>query len=152
MSRECVDVLAKCGEVFQEIQQAMEFKEEHIEKMQPMFDLMAKDIIHQRKRLGGNMVIAQAINNEKQREKMRKLIGPDLVFIVLGMSKECQKKRVMARHGEDFPEAFLNLMIKAADMYEPAAAEEENAFNVVITEEDSRDDVLQKIVDILKEC
>ena len=33
-----------------------------------------------------------------------------------------------------------------------AGAEEENAFNVVITEEDSRDDVLQKIVDIIKEC
>ena len=152
MSKECVDVLAMCMEVFKEVQQNMEFTDEHIEKMQPMFDLMAKDIIHQRKRLGGNMVIAQAINSQKQRERMRKLIGPDLVFIVLGMSRECQKKRIMGRHGEDFPETFLNIMIKMAEIYEPAGAEEENAFNVVITEDDSRDDVLQKIMDILKEC
>ena len=152
MSKECVDVLAMCGEVFQEIQQCMEFKEEHIEQMAPLFDLMAKDIIHQRKRLGGNMVIAQAIYSQKQRERMRKLIGPDLVFIVLGMSRECQKKRIMGRHGEDFPETFLNIMIKMAEIYEPAGAEEENAFNVEITEKDSRDDVLQKIVDIIKEC
>ena len=151
MSKECVDILAMCGEIFKEIQQSMEFKDEHIEKMQPMFDLMAKDIIHQRKRLGGNMVIAQAIYSQKQRERMRKLIGPDLVFIVLGMSKGCQKKRVIARHGEDFPEAIMDLLIKAADIYEPAGAEEENAFNVVITEDDSRDDVLQKIMDIIKE-
>ena len=152
MSKECVDILAMCGEIFKEIQQSMEFKDEHIEKMQPMFDLMAKDIIHQRKRLGGNMVIAQAVHSQKQRERMRKIIGPDLVFIVLGMSRECQKKRIMGRHGEDFPETFLNIMIKMAEIYEPAGAEEENAFNVVITEEDSRDDVLQKIVDIIKEC
>merc|ERR1711988_306658 len=138
VSKECMDVFSEVGDIFQELQ--------------PMFDLLAKDIIHQRKRLGGNMVIAQAINSQKQRERMRELIGADLVFIILGMSKECQKKRVKARHGEDFPETFMNIMIKMADMYEPAGAEEENAFNVVITEEDSRDDVLQKIVDIIKEC
>ena len=44
----------------------------------------------------------------------------------------------MARHGENFPEEFMQLLIKAADLYEPAGAEEENAFNVVITETDSR--------------
>ena len=152
MSKECMDCISQLGEIFQEIQQKLEFTQEHMEKLQPFLDLLAKDIIHQRKRLGGNMVIAQAINSQKQRERMRNLIGPDLVFIVLGMSKECQKKRVIARHGEDFPETFMELLIKAADLYEPAGAEEENAFNVVITEDDSRDDVLQKIVDILKEC
>ena len=78
------------------------------------------------------------------------MVGPDLVFIVLSMSKECQKGRVMARHGENFPEEFMQLLIKAADLYEPAGAEEENAFNVVITETDSREDVLEKIVQLLK--
>ena len=145
-----MDAMSNAGEVFQDIQQKMEFNEEHVEKLQPMFDLLAKDIAHQRKRLGGNMVIAQAINSQKQRERMRKLIGPDLVFIVLGLSKECQMKRVKARHGEDFP--FVDMLIKISDLYEPAGAEEENAFNVVINEDDSRDDVLQKIVDILKKC
>jgi hypothetical protein len=38
----------------------------------------------------------------------------------------------MARHGENFPDEFMQLLIKAADLYEPAGAEEENAFNVVI--------------------
>ena len=145
-----MDVFSEVGEIFQEIQQKLEFTQEHMEKLKPMLDLLAKDIIHQRKRLGGNMVIAQAINSQKQRERMRKLIGPDLVFIVLGLSKECQMKRVKARHGEDFP--FVDMLIKISDLYEPAGAEEENAFNVVINEDDSRDDVLQKIVDILKKC
>ena len=38
----------------------------------------------------------------------------------------------------NFPTEFLHLLIKAADLYEPAVAEEENAFNVVITKTDSR--------------
>ena len=38
----------------------------------------------------------------------------------------------------------MQLLIKAADLYEPAGAEEENAFNVVITETDSQEDVLTK--------
>merc|ERR1712141_367334 len=29
--------------------------------------------------------------------------GPDLVFIVLQMTKDCQKKRLLARHGTDDP-------------------------------------------------
>ena len=60
------------------------------------------------------MAIAQAINSSKQRDKLRKMIGPELIFIVLSMSKECQMKRIKARHGEDFPEDFMNLLIKAA--------------------------------------
>ena len=47
--------------------------------------------------------------------------------------QECQKKEVMARRGENFPNELMQLLIKAADMYEPVGAEEENAFNVVIT-------------------
>ena len=77
------------------------------------------------------------------------MVGPDLLFIVLSTSKECQKKRVMARQGEKFPEKFMHLLIKTAELYEPAGAEEENAFNVVITETDSREDVLEKIVQLL---
>ena len=89
-------------EVFKQVQEKMEFNEEMIEKLQPMYDCMAKDIIAQRKRLGGNMAIAQAVNSAKQREFLRKMVGPDLVFIVLSMSKECQKGRVMARHKKKF--------------------------------------------------
>ena len=150
VSKECMDAMDITTEVFKQVQEKMEFNEEMIEKLQPMYDCMAKDIIAQRKRLGGNMAIAQAVNSAKQREFLRKMVGPDLVFIVLSMSKECQKGRVMARHGENFPEEFMQLLIKAADLYEPAGAEEENAFNVVITETDSREDVLEKIVQLLK--
>ena len=52
----------------------------------------------QRERLGGDMSLALAIFSRKQREKARELLGDDVVFIVLNLTKECQKKRCDNRH------------------------------------------------------
>jgi len=40
------------------------------------------------------------------------------------------------------------MLIKFAALYEPAGEDEENAYNVEITEDMSREDVIQKILDI----
>ena len=63
------------------------------EKFMPMLDAAAKDIAKQRKRLGGDWAIALACFSRSQREMLRKALGPDLVFIVLNMTNECQRKR-----------------------------------------------------------
>ena len=123
--------------------------DELMEAFQPMYDHMANDISKQNKRFGGKMAVAQAIYSRKQRDSMRKILGPECMFIVLNMSRECQKKRVTERHGEDANEDFMNMLIKFAAMYEPAGEDEENAYNVEITEDMSREDVIQKILDIV---
>ena len=122
--------------------------EEMMEDLQPMYDQMAEDISKQNKRLGGKMAVAQAIFSRKQRDSMRKILGSKCVFIVLNMSRECQKKRVIARHGES-NEELLNMLIKFAEMYEPAGEDEENAYNVTITEDMDREDVIEKILEIV---
>ena len=116
-----------------------------------MYENMAKDISKQSKRLGGKMAVAQALYTRKQRDSMRKIIGPECVFIVLNMNRDCQKKRIMERHGDDMNGDFLDLMLKRAEMYEPARADEENAYNVDITKDTSRDDLVQKILDIVNQ-
>ena len=88
-----------------------------------MYENMAKDISKQNKRLGGKMAVAQALYSRKQRDSMRKILGPECVFIVLNMSSDCQKKRVMGRHGDGMNKDFLNLMIKLAGMYDPSGAD-----------------------------
>ena len=35
-----------------------------------------------------------------QRDLIRNILGPDLVFVVLNMTKECQEKRLHERHGD----------------------------------------------------
>ena len=70
------------------------------DELEPMYEEMSKHIALQRKRLGGNMAIAQAVFSRGQRERIRKMIGPDLVFIVMNLTKECQLKRIESRHGD----------------------------------------------------
>ena len=123
--------------------------DELMQLLNPFYNHMAEDISKQNKRLGGKMAVAQAIYSRKQRDAMRKILGPECVFIVLNMSRECQKKRIIARHGESFNENALNFMIKMAELYEPAGEDEENAYNVEITEDMNREDVIQKILKIV---
>ena len=52
----------------------------------PMYHEIAKDLVKQRKRLGGNWAIAQAVFTKAQREILRQNIGSDLIFIVLNLT------------------------------------------------------------------
>ena len=74
-------------------------------------------------------------------------IGSELIFIVLKLSMDCQRKRILDRHGEVSKE-LLDIYVKAAQIHEPAGADEENTFSLEITENDSRQDVLQRVLDI----
>ena len=122
-----------------------------VEKFEPMFEEMGKDIVRQRKRLGGDWAIAMAVFTRVQREFLRKVIGPDLVFIVLQMTKDCQKKRLLARHGTDDPstEEFVKVLNDIYDLYDSAEDDEENAYNIMITEDMSIDDVMEKVLEIV---
>ena len=121
------------------------------EIMVPYLDAAAKDIVKQRKRLGGDWSIAFAVFSRGQRKFLRKLLGKDLVFIVLNMTKECQKKRLESRHGDgEGNKEFSEMLNKMYELYEPAGDDEENAFNLTITENMNRDDVIKEVLDILQ--
>ena len=121
-----------------------------IEKIQPMHNDMAKHIANQRQRLGCNMAVARALFTRKQRESLLKIVGPDLIFVVLNLTKNCIKKRLKERHGDSLNEALIGVMIKMSDMCEPAGVDEKNAYNVYITEDMTPDDVVQEITSIIE--
>ena len=132
---------------------AGKFDKELIEHgCKPFYDEMAKDLIKQRKRIGGDWAIAQAVFSRNQREFIREKVGSSLVIIVLNLTKECQPHRVKARHGDSMGDVFLNLMVKYAALCEPAGEDEENAYNITITEDMTRDDVIKKILEIAQKC
>ena len=147
-----IDEQEKSQPIFEEIQRTGEFNDGMAELLDGFLKYIAKDVLHQNKRLGGRMAVAHAVFSRKQRDSMRKILGPECVFIVLNMSRECQKKRVLARHGSQggpLDDSFLNMLIKFAEMYEPAGEDEENAYNVTITEDMDREDVIEKILEIV---
>ena len=65
------------------------------------------------------------------------------------MTKECQEKRLIDRHGND--KMAIDFLTKIHTMYEPAGDDEPNAIHCLITKDMTRDDVLEKILQLLKE-
>ena len=118
------------------------------EKCTPMLNQSAYDILKQRKRIGGNWSVDFAVFSRKQRDGLRKILGSDLIFIILNMTKQCQEKRLIDRHGND--KEIIDLLKMLHTMYEPGENDEENTYNVTITEDMCPEDVVQKILENIK--
>jgi len=115
--------------------------------LEPFYSLMCENILHERKRLGGDWVVAQAVPTRKLRDLIKSKLGPDLQFMVLNLDKDYQAERLKPRFdllGKEFAELWMKMI------YEPAGDGEENAVDLKITREQSLDDVVQLIKDSLR--
>ena len=72
-----------------------------------------------------------------------------MTFLVLNLTKGCQKKRLLARHGGEAAGDFADHLSRMHDMYEQAGEDEEGSYNVMITEDMTPDDVLNKVLEII---
>ena len=112
---------------------------------------MANDILKQRQRIGGDWSIAFAVFSRKQRDIIRKILGPDVIFMVLNLTKDCTKKRLASRHGDsDVADKFTTRLLEFTKFYEKAGEDEENTFNIIIEEDMNADNVIDKVMDIIK--
>ena len=107
---------------------------------------MAKDIETQRKRIGGDFAIAQAVTSRDMRDHI-KLTLKDCIFITLTLTKETQRKRIIARHGEN--EGAMEFLGNIYQFYEGPGDNEKNVYNINITENMTPDDVMNKALEIL---
>ena len=79
-----------------------------------------------------------------------------MVFLVMNMTKSCQKERLKGRHGvvdgedTDLGKEIQEGLERLYDSYEPAGDDEEGAYNVNITEDMTPDDVLQQVLAITR--
>ena len=118
------------------------------EKIKPFYTSMAKDVAAQKKQIGGNFSIAEAVPSRAFRDHIRLTI-PDCIFITLTLTQESQIKRIKARHGEDLSDRLLDMYTQIHKLYELPGENEPNTFNIDITESMNRKDVLNKVLDIL---
>ena len=126
------------------------FKENIEQKFEPMLSAAAQDIMKHYKKLGGNWSIDYIVFSRKQRDTLRKILGCNLTFIVLNMTKEFQKQRLLKRH-QPGDEEGLDFLLKLYELFEPAEDGEENAYNVSISKDMSPEDVIEKVIEIVKE-
>ena len=118
------------------------------DKLKPVYTTLAKDINAQKKRIGGNFSIAQAVISQALRDHIRQTI-PDCIFITLTMAKETQMKRIKARHGDDMSEGMLEVLTNTHELYELPGENEPNTFNVNISDDMKPQDVMRKVLEIL---
>ena len=119
------------------------------EKFGPILHSTAKDVTRQRERIGGDWSVAFAVFSRSQRESLRKAL-PGVIFIVLSLTKESQFKRLKGRHGDVLDDNLNDTFTKMQEIYEPAGDDEENAYNLIVTDDMSPTDVVQKVIEIVQ--
>ena len=119
-----------------------------MKKMCDAYALMIEELTKERKRLGGDWVVAQAVPTRALRDYIKSELGPKLMFVVLYMTKEDQEARIKARHGDE--DLSINSLLSSVyDFYEPALEDEQNAIDVRITPEMTPHDVVNHILEIV---
>merc|ERR1712112_151390 len=59
--------------------------------------LMAEDIAKERMRVGGDWVVAFAVYDRKDRDIFRKILGSEVIFVLLDLDKDLLKERLSRR-------------------------------------------------------
>jgi len=111
------------------------------------YTCMCEDILSERRRIGGDWAVAAVALTRALRDHIRSRLGPDLIFVILSMDKEEVRKRVTARHhGEEQASEMMEPINK---LCEPIGDDEENAVGIRVTTDMTKEDVLQKILDLV---
>ena len=100
--------------------------------------------------MAGDFAVAFAVADRKSREFLRAEVGPNLVFLVLNLTKKCQAQRIEARHPGEDNQGIRDMLIKMHQHFAPADEEDEpNTFNIEIDENMTPNDVMNSILRII---
>ena len=82
------------------------------------------------------------------RDLCREILGRENVFfVVMDLTKACQRRRLEARHGGGGGQEWAGVLGKMFDLFEPAGEDEEGACNVTVTEDMTPDDVFKRVME-----
>jgi len=140
--------LKVCEKAFKEFEILFKGEEYDENACVNFYMLMCEDIERERRRIGGDWVVATVVQSKAWRDLIKAKLGPDLVFVVLDMDPEEQIERIKVRHAGD--EEMVELMSHLFTLCEPAQDDEENTLAVKVTGEMSREDVVKKIMEMIK--
>ena len=113
--------------------------------LKKFYQEMAKDILVQKRRIGGLWTVANAVFSREMRDAIREILGEEVIFVTLSLSQEANKKRCEVRHaGED--ESVIEAMTKSFTLFEAVQGDEDNAADVVITPEMTKNDVVDNVL------
>ena len=108
---------------------------------------MAQYVKNERNRIGGDWAVAQAVPTRALRDEIKKIL-PDVTFVTLTLKEDVLRKRLEARHGDQ--KGIADHFVAFMKHYEPAEEDEAQAFNVDLTATMTPNDVVEMVLQKLK--
>ena len=133
-------VTQSCQNMWPDLMAGKDYDKELFRKY---YQVLSGDIKKEKKRIGGDWAIAHVLLTRELRDNMREWLGQDLIIVILTMSSEDRRERVLLRHegsteAADMMDAFEKLM-------EPLGEEEPNTIEVRVSSAMTREEVVAKI-------
>ena len=88
-------------------------KDHDKEEANKVYSALAEDIKREKERIGGDWAVAHVVMTREGRDNLRKILGPQLIFILLSMPSEDRRKRILSRHKGDEGSVEMMDVIKA---------------------------------------
>ena len=115
--------------------------------MAAYYTAMAQDIKTQKERIGGDWAVAHVVLKKEHREAIRQVLGSQLYIVNLVMSTEDRRKRILDRHMGD--EGIGDVMDVLEKFMDPTEEGEENTIKVQVAAEMKREEVVEKILELV---
>ena len=147
------EAVKACVEIGSEFPKMMAGAPLDQEKFIRFYTEMAKDVQVQMCRIGGTFAVAHAIPNKKFRNVIRDILGDQVIFVSLVLSRETNIKRIEARRlkgNRKMEKENLEAKIKLFEAFEPIEEDEEKSANVIIEPEMTRENVVDEILNKIK--
>merc|ERR1712123_54606 len=141
-------ICKEANDAFMMILNGEELGVEEKKRFYAFYSCMCADILRERKRIGGDWAIATCAFTRVLRDHIRSVLGPDLIFVILSMDEEEVRKRVTARHHGE--EQAAEMVEPISKLCEPIGDDEEQAVSVTVTTDMTREEVIDKILDLVK--
>ena len=148
------ELIKALEDVRQEVHAMLKQKPHDAEKVKTYYQLLAQDIVRQKQRLGGSFTVAHVLPTKELRDHMKETFGSQVIFVALHLSKETNSQRVEARHAggdKEMKENVVKFLTALYDAFEDAQPGEKNCITVHVEPDDSREDVMQKILNQIEE-
>jgi len=109
------------------------------------------DVARERKRLGGDFVVAGVAPSRKLRDLIRKNIGEDIVIIVLEMDREMRMDRLRKRHDAEKGTDLEELLEGFSTFSDTPEGDEDGVFQIKLSLGMEKEDVVERILETIKQ-
>ena len=120
-----------------------------INKASNFYTYVCENVKHERHRIGGDWIVAQAVPKRELRDLIRGHLGTNLTFVLLELTKETQKKRIEIRNGGDANDdaGVTEWIAKMYDQFESCKEDEPNTISLNIDPDMTQEQVVNMILE-----